>query len=417
MLIWIFQTGEPLHIDFDKRRPMRAMNLADILLSHGHEVKIISSSFYHQKKTHRHFNSSSSAVFSSLGYQLISSPGYSSNISFARFYDHIILAFNLFYALRKSKSLPDLCFIGSPPLEFAFVAVLWSKLNSIPCYLDVKDLWPELIFDSFPAKFRPFLWFLFLPYIILSLVTLRLATFFSAPTYSYLEWMYSRSVRKPKSSDIVFPLTSIPNKAERSDLLSALDWWKNQFSIVPSSVPVLIFVGSFMSVFDYTLISYTYHYLNRLELDFKMVLAGDGDYLENVKSLFSESPNVFFPGWISGARLEALYKCAYCSLIPYKDIPNYSLNIPNKVVDSIYFCTPFVVSVGGEVAKLADLYGVGLAIPSATHQAFACSVKNLLLNPQLQLQMAANCAPAYSSLFDHYSNYSSAASKIESSFP
>jgi hypothetical protein len=37
-LIWIFQTGEPLHIDGGSARPMRAMNLSNTLVQAGHRV-------------------------------------------------------------------------------------------------------------------------------------------------------------------------------------------------------------------------------------------------------------------------------------------------------------------------------------------------------------------------------------------
>lgn len=37
-LIWIFQTGEPLHIDGGSARPMRAMNLSNALVQAGHRV-------------------------------------------------------------------------------------------------------------------------------------------------------------------------------------------------------------------------------------------------------------------------------------------------------------------------------------------------------------------------------------------
>ena len=50
MYIWIFQTGEPLHIDKEGLRPMRAMCLANKLIKEGHKVLIISSDFFHQKK-------------------------------------------------------------------------------------------------------------------------------------------------------------------------------------------------------------------------------------------------------------------------------------------------------------------------------------------------------------------------------
>ena len=53
LTVWIFQTGEPLHIDRDDPRPMRAMNLSDFLVNSGHKVVLWSSDFYHQKKEHR----------------------------------------------------------------------------------------------------------------------------------------------------------------------------------------------------------------------------------------------------------------------------------------------------------------------------------------------------------------------------
>ena len=53
MKIWILQTGEPLHIDSGKPRPMRAMNLSNKLVEKGHDVVLWSSAFNHQKKNHR----------------------------------------------------------------------------------------------------------------------------------------------------------------------------------------------------------------------------------------------------------------------------------------------------------------------------------------------------------------------------
>ena len=50
MLVWILQTGEPLHIDGGAPRPMRAMNLSNKLVKAGHTVVLWSSAFDHQKK-------------------------------------------------------------------------------------------------------------------------------------------------------------------------------------------------------------------------------------------------------------------------------------------------------------------------------------------------------------------------------
>ena len=53
LTIWIFQTGEPLHVDKGNPRPMRAMNLSNKLVARGHDVILWSSAFSHQKKKHR----------------------------------------------------------------------------------------------------------------------------------------------------------------------------------------------------------------------------------------------------------------------------------------------------------------------------------------------------------------------------
>ena len=51
--VWIFQTGEPLHLDKDNLRPMRAINLSNYFIKKQYNVTLWSSAFYHQKKIHR----------------------------------------------------------------------------------------------------------------------------------------------------------------------------------------------------------------------------------------------------------------------------------------------------------------------------------------------------------------------------
>jgi hypothetical protein len=53
LTVWILQTGEPLPIDLENPRPMRAVNLANALIAAGHRVVLWSSAFSHQKKQHR----------------------------------------------------------------------------------------------------------------------------------------------------------------------------------------------------------------------------------------------------------------------------------------------------------------------------------------------------------------------------
>ena len=146
MLVWILQTGEPLNCDGNQLRPMRAINLSNALVSKGHKVEIISTRFFHQKKRFR--KNIKNNNLKGIKETLIYSPGYKSNISFKRLFDHHILSFNLLINLLKSKEKPDIMFVGFPPIEWSLISICYSFFKSIPIIIDVKDLCPEIFWDK-----------------------------------------------------------------------------------------------------------------------------------------------------------------------------------------------------------------------------------------------------------------------------
>lgn len=101
MIVWIFQTGEPLPSDGNNERPMRTINLTSALVKEGHSVVIWSSSFFHQKKIHRSKFFKRIIINKFITVNLIPSIGYQSNISLRRLIDHAFLAINLKKELDK----------------------------------------------------------------------------------------------------------------------------------------------------------------------------------------------------------------------------------------------------------------------------------------------------------------------------
>ena len=95
MLVWVLQTGEPLHCDNSNYRPMRAINLSNKLIESGHDVVLWSSSFNHQDKAHRSNKYKVIRQNNNLEIRLIPSCGYQRHIGFARLIDHSQLAWNL----------------------------------------------------------------------------------------------------------------------------------------------------------------------------------------------------------------------------------------------------------------------------------------------------------------------------------
>ena len=141
---WILQTGEPIHFDKLGYRPMRLINLSNFLSSKGFSSTIFTSRFNHINKEFRK-NGGDKKFNKYIDYIFLNSIGYKKNKSLTRMIDHIYLFLSLSYKLFTYEGKkPDLIFIGYPPIEIAFLMLLYAKIKRVPSILDVKDQWPEI---------------------------------------------------------------------------------------------------------------------------------------------------------------------------------------------------------------------------------------------------------------------------------
>ena len=353
MLVWILQTGEPLHIDNDNFRPMRAMNLSNKLVDSGHKVILWSSAFVHQTKKHRSKKYKTHKVNDNLEIRLIPSCGYKKNISLVRLLDHFQMAWNLKNLLKKEKIIPDIAFIGYPPIETAFVMSGWLKRRKVPVLLDIKDLWPSIFINALPKKIKLIAKILFYPYFYLSKETIRKVDGISTMAKGFLKWSYNYANRSSSKNDIIVRLASRIQTTEYQKLKEARQWWKEQGVI--HDKPLVFFAGTFSSSCDFKNV----YEAAKTAKDCQFILCGEGPILDEVKDLMSELPNVFFPGWVDKIKLEALGKMSIASLAPYKNTEDFILSIPNKIVDALSLSLPILSPLQGEVAKLIEENEVG----------------------------------------------------------
>jgi hypothetical protein len=206
-------------------------------------VLLWSSAFFHQQKLHRTRSFTSLSINSNLKICLIPSIGYTSNFSFMRLLDHAQLALNLLSALRSTTQLlPDIVFVGYPPIESAFIISRWLRSKSIPYVLDVKDLWPQLFVEAFPRPLHKIVRFILHPYFVMAKATIRDADCVVSMTESFLTTISSFAGRLRKPLDSVLPLSSKLDDPLHEDLNPSIEWWR-QFGIDLSHNRRLIFVG------------------------------------------------------------------------------------------------------------------------------------------------------------------------------
>ena len=351
MKVWIFQTGEPLPLDGKQVRPMRAMNLSKALVDAGHDVVLWSSDFFHQRKTHRYGKNVTIKYSNSLEIRLLKSRGYAKNIGLSRLVDHAQLAFNLAKMLKGEHESPDVAFIGYPPIESAAVLSHWLRKRKVPCLLDVKDQWPTIFVEALPSSLQFLGRVVFSPYFYVAKRCMRDVSGFSTMSIGFQKWARSFSGTQNTDLDRIFPLTTFEQKISQADLNVALDWWAKK-GIVANSGPILCFVGSLSQGFDFKPIVWAAKKSMALEDGVKYVICGDGEMAGDLREMTEGLSNVIMPGWVDRAKAVALFKASKGAFAPYKNIPNFTANIPNKILDYLSFGLPIICPLTGDVEQL-----------------------------------------------------------------
>lgn len=398
LTVWIFQTGEPIHIDSGNVRPMRAMNLCHTLVDSGHKVVLWSSAFNHQEKRQRSATAESIKISDSLEIRLIPSRGYRGNISLGRLIDHTQLALNLKSMLKRVTSLPDVAFIGFPPIEPAAVLTRWLYRCGVPSLIDVKDQWPLIFIDAMPLLLRPLGRVVLFPYFYLARRAMRDAKGISAMADGFLDWALNFAGHKRTGADGVFPLTSQLGQVSEAELMSARQWWNDQ-GVLDNGTMRICYVGNHTSHLDMLPVRNAASLFIEHKIPVEFVIAGDGVSTLELKAMMSGLSNVYFPGFIDRPKFTVLAERAHASMIPYVNGESFKLSLPNKTFDSLAFGLPILSPLQGEVARLINDHGVGMRYGTDTGKTLYDCIKVLMEDAELQKKMSQNAQALYEERF------------------
>lgn len=410
LTVWIFQTGEPLHIDSDNPRPMRAMNLANKLSERDHRVVLWSSAFHHQTKTHRSRIYKEIKISKNLEIRLIPSTGYKSNISISRFYDHCVLAWNLSKCLKTCDKIPDVAFVGYPPIEVAYVVGDWLKKKKTPFLLDVKDQWPNVLVASVPGPLRFLARILLAPYYVMGKKSMLNATGICAHTSGFLNWSSAFSNRNRSNNDFVAPLTAPNDVIDAESMNSAQHWWSSQ-GVLKAPMLRVMFVGSFSRAFDFDAIFSAASALRAKNIACEFILCGDGDRDHELRSIAEDHDNVRIFGWIDRPKIRALSLVSNVSIAPYKSTSDFTISVPNKIIDSLMLGLPILSPLKGEVGKLIGENNVGFTYRDNLE--LAGCISSLIVDSELQKRMSDNAKNLYESKFEFDSVYDGLTEHLE----
>lgn len=401
--VWILQTGEPIPGDRGNPRKLRAFNLAEKLAKKDIKVVVWSSRFDHAKKKKR--DCESVYEYSDLiEVRLLESPGYAKNISFARILDHLYLTYDFRKKLKLEKEVPDLLFVGFPPIELAFTAIAWAKRKSIPTILDFKDLWPDIFLNIFPKRFRQYFRFLISPFSYFAKKAIQNTDSLISISEPFLNKARDVFDRPESDYDRVIPLSTGKKLVKKIDGKAKFDEILDKIELDNSKDIVISFAGTFMNkVFDFALFGELIEALRVNNFNLKVLLAGNGDELEFWKKHYSDQDSIFFLGWIDPEIITKIYDLSLAIIIPLKDREDFSLSIPNKAIDALANEKIILTGNPNYLSTYLEQHECGYLYSSA--EDLSDFLINLKRDSNLKNYMEANARKVYQEHFEFDKTY------------
>lgn len=379
------------------------MNLANALVDAGHEVLLWSSAFYHQEKRHRTPDATTVTIGERLRIRLVPSRGYSRNIGPGRLIDHAQLAHNLARELRGwSEELPDVAFVGFPPIETAAAMTRWLKIRGIPVMLDAKDQWPTIFVEPLPAALRPVGRVLLQPYFHYARRAMRDSAAYCAMSSEFVDWMCELSGRPRRTSDHVAPLTAPRPVVEPAAAEQAREWW-NARGVTGASRRRVTFVGSLSSAFDFRVVREIAQGYLAAGRDCQFVICGEGDESPAVRELSRGVQNMILPGWIDQPKISALMGMSAATVAPYINNDAFMRSIPNKILDSLAAGLPVLTTLQGTTARLVSDEAVGFSSGDAAE--LGGYLNGLLEDPSMWTAASTNARNVYDRRFSSQKVY------------
>jgi glycosyltransferase involved in cell wall biosynthesis len=406
MRVWILQTGEPLQIDSNGLRPMRAMNLSKALVDQGHQVTLWSSDFDHFSKQHRYGSEQAIAFSDQLTIRLIKSCGYDSHVGLRRLLDHAQLGWNLSKKLKREEA-PDIAFIGYPPIEPALVLSLWLKRKNIKYMVDVKDAWPNILLRGIPKKLKLFGILALTPYFLAMRCIFRNATSISSITQPYLDWCNHSARRVVSEFDRVTPLTSQVLTHSLSEIDIATFELK-KIGVRDDELFKVAFIGTLNSAFDFLPIIEAARCLK-----FLLIIAGDGPQLQELKEKCISDENIVFTGWINSATASVLMRMSSIMLAPLRDLPDFKMSMPNKFYDAMQNSKAILTSISGYAGNFVSNEKIGVEYSNEDIEGLKLELSRLMQNPAILEEMGKNASKVYASQFEFNKTYEALVTDLE----
>jgi glycosyltransferase involved in cell wall biosynthesis len=406
--IWLVTVGEPLPIRVDENpRLLRTGRLAQGLKERGHNVLWWTSAFDHFAKRH-HTPSDASYDWEGVHLRLLKSTGYRSNLSLKRFIEHEGVA-RKFTKEAGQMLPPDIILVSLPTIELAHAAVVYGKNNNVPVLVDIRDLWPDIIIDILPPRWRWLSRLLFAGLIRRSHDAMTRCDGLVAVSDGYLQWGLNYAGRKQQPYDATIPLGYVAPNARRSSSVVSQQLLRLG---IRQEATICWYIGTFGRQYDlFPIIEAARRCQNEGRGDVQFVISGEGEFGKRWRGQATGLANVIFTGWIDADEINWLRGHAAIGLQPYaKGAPQ---GLANKLFEYLSAGLPVLSSLVGENEKLLATHLCGLTYRAGDAVDCHRQLTILLNNLGLRQQMGAAGKLLFEAQFDAHSVFEKLMNHVE----
>lgn len=362
MKIWTIKEGEPLPIDICKGRIMRCGIISQMLSNRNHEVTWWSSTFIHQTKTCISKKDVIYNINHNFRLNLINTKiKYMRNISILR------ILYSKNFAIKFKKKIafsekPSVIYCSFPLIDIAYEATKYAIKNNIPIVIDVRDLWPDIIYDKFPKILTPILKLILFNMEYKTKYILNNATCVTATVPFDLEWAMRR--RKVQSAYDQYFYMGYNNMDVSSNFNKEFIKIMNDYSIKKTDFIICYFGNITNTVINYNLILQCAETLKEFR-DIKILICGTGVYFEKLKRRTAGFENIILTSYISGDTIKEIMSISSLGILPYYDTWDFKDALPNKAIEYFSGNLPILTELSGFLYTLLKNNKCGMLYKNA----------------------------------------------------
>lgn len=384
---------------------MRCGIISAMLAKRGHDVTWWTSDFFHQTKTR--LRNEETVVELSDHYRLHmlhADSVYQKNISLAR----IKYSRQLGEAFRSSAEKtekPDLIFCAYPLIDFAYEAVCYGKKHDIPVVVDIRDLWPDIIWEKFrnPVRFCVKTACKGLRNKAEYVLNNATAVIGMIPKCLQFSREYGRTLTV---NDKVYCLAYAENDYSTDEVNKAKMFWAERG--ITENDTVMCWIGQISEArTDFRLVLDTV--IRHPEI--KMVVCGDGPSKHALETDYEQYDNVIFPGFLDQIHLEMLMKMASIGVIPIRNTPDFTDTLNNKVIEYMAGSLCIATSLPGLQKKIVEEEKMGFYFDNADD--FESKMLEYIGNPELLSMCKQNARSYFEKHFKSENVYGDLCAQIE----